>query len=230
MLAGVGAVPTPTPPQGPAPLGEPDPLPGGGGTYAFSLHQDDGVEPVRWDPCRPVHLVVNARTQPPGAHDLLSEAVAELERTTGLRLVVEGPTTEVPAGEERRSYQPERYGDRWAPVLVAWSDPGEHGALAGAVTGRGGSAAYRTDGGPLVYVSGELVLDGPQLQELGQQPGGYRQARAVLLHELAHVLGLGHVDDPSHLMHPETTTATAFHTGDLAGLVLVGRGRCVPAL
>jgi hypothetical protein len=173
---------------------------------------------------------VNDRALPPGGHDLVPDAIAELARATGLRVVLEGPTDEVPLLEDRASFQPERYGDRWAPVLVAWSDPADVALLAGDVAGIGGSTARATRDGVLAYVSGSVVLDGPQLQEIGRQPGGYRRARAIVLHELAHVLGLGHVEDPTHLMHPASTSATSFHPGDLAGLATLGRGPCISSL
>ncbi len=157
-------------------------------------------------------------------------AVAELARATGLQLVLEGQTDEAPRLGDRPSFQPERYGDRWTPVLVAWSDPAEVAALEGDVAGIGGSAAHAPSGESLTYVTGSVTLDGPQLQAIGQQPGGYRRARAVVLHELAHVLGLGHVEDPTHLMHPQSTIATALYPGDLAGLAALGRGPCVALL
>ena len=56
---------------------------------------------------------------------------------------------------------------------------------------------------------------------------------ATLLHEIAHLLGLGHVDDPAQLLHPTlrqiSTTPPrflqAYQAGDLEGLRRVGAGR-----
>jgi hypothetical protein len=49
----------------------------------------------------------------------------------------------------------------------------------------------------------------------------------VILHELAHITGLGHVRDPAQLMYPETSDHTTrparFDTGDLAGLRFLGK-------
>lgn len=50
------------------------------------------------------------------------------------------------------------------------------------------------------------------------------------MHELAHVVGLDHVDDPTQLMNPEGTGVTEFAAGDLAGLAVLGGGQCVPEL
>lgn len=217
--------PSPSTAPGATPLGAPAALPPGSGSFRFSMTQADGVTPVAYDPCRPIHVVVNDRTAPPGSGRLVGEALDVIGRATGLRFVVDGPTAEAPS-VDRPSHQPSLYGDRWAPVLVAWSDPGEHPALAGDVTGTGGSSAVRTPDVGWVYVSGSVVLDGPQLQAIGQRPGGYEQARGVIVHELAHVLGLDHVDAVDHLMHSSASAITSLHVGDLAGLAAVGRGRC----
>jgi hypothetical protein len=215
--------------SGGAPLGTPAPVPAGAGSHRFSMVQDDGVSPVAYDPCRPIAVVVNGRTAPAGSGRLVDEALAEITRATGLVFVVEGSTDEAPT-QEREGSQPGRYGDRWAPVLVAWSDPGEHPPLGGGVTGTGGSTAVLTDDVGWVYVSGSVVLDGPQLQRIGQGAGGYARARSVIVHELAHVVGLDHVEVPDHLMHPSATATTSLHVGDLTGLAAVGRGRCPAAL
>lgn len=50
------------------------------------------------------------------------------------------------------------------------------------------------------------------------------------MHELANVVGLDHVDDPTQLMNPEGTNVTEFAAGDLAGLARLGGGQCVPEL
>lgn len=44
----------------------------------------------------------------------------------------------------------------------------------------------------------------------------------IFLHELAHVLGLGHVEDPNEIMNPEGASAVAYGPGDLAGLHQLG--------
>jgi predicted Zn-dependent protease len=46
------------------------------------------------------------------------------------------------------------------------------------------------------------------------------------MHELGHVLGLGHVQDPSQLMYPAHHGQATYGPGDLAGLAAEGDGAC----
>ncbi|MHA7292483.1 matrixin family metalloprotease [Arthrobacter sp. HLT1-21] len=75
-----------------------------------------------------------------------------------------------------------------------------------------------------------MQLDAPHLNEIIQYPGGRDHVRAIIVHELAHVVGLDHVDDPTQLMHEGTNGLTTLSDGDRAGLALLGAGPCVPQL
>lgn len=220
--------PSPSAEQQPGPLGAPAPLAVESPAYRVLALQPDATGPIAYDPCRPIHLVVNGRTAPAGADTLLAEALAEVQRATGLQFTLDGPTDEPPPAE-RQPFQPDRYGDRWAPVLVAWSDPAEAPGLADDVAGSAGSTWVETGQGTSVYVTGLVTLDGPQMAESLQMPGGRDEARAVIQHELAHLVGLDHVPDPGQLMQPVLDPeVTSFGAGDLTGLALLGAGRCVP--
>lgn len=195
------------------------------GSHAF-LHTDAAGAPVGYDPCRPVRYVVRPTDAPAGGQVLLEEAVAVVQAATGLRLEAAGSTDEEPL-LERPLIQPDRYGPGWAPVLVAWSDESVVPELAGQVAGVGGSAAVPgADGTGTWLAAGRLVLDAKDVAELLERDGGAAQARAIMVHELAHVLGLDHVDDPAELMHPMTSTRTDLGPGDRQGLALVGQVAC----
>lgn len=206
-----------------APLGAP-PVVADADGYRFMDSPDPEQEMVAYDPCRPVHWVVRPDGAPPGGQQLLEEAVAEVSAATGLRFVHDGTTTEGPSAQ-REPYQPDLYGRRWAPVLVTWSDAAEHPDLAGDVAGLGGSTARQAPEEPLVYVTGQVTLDTPSLTSMMQRP---EDVRAVILHELAHVVGLDHVDDPEQLLYGDNVGVTGFAAGDRAGLARLGAGQCVP--
>lgn len=216
--------PTPVRAASRDPLGTPLAVPADAGPYAFMAVQPGGDQPVRYDPCRPLRYVVNERQAPPGADVLVAEAVSRVAEVTGLKFEYEGLTDETPTAD-RPAHQPDRYGDRWAPILIAWSDPTQHPDLVGDVAGVGGSQAITTGaGGPAVFVSGVVALDTPQLIS-----GPAAAIRGTVLHELAHVVGLGHVADPSQLMH-ELGRGPDFQAGDLAGLSQLGAGPCIGRL
>lgn len=126
-------------------------------------------------------------------------------------------------------FQPERYGDRWAPVLVTWSTPAEVPELRDRVAGLGGPAAVGLDQSPMVNVTGSVALDAPQLTEVISFPGGTTRARAVVQHEFGHLVGLDHVDDRGQLMNPEAVEGVSeWGPGDLHGLHALGSGDCRP--
>ncbi|GIG21017.1 hypothetical protein Cch01nite_17410 [Cellulomonas chitinilytica] len=195
------------------------------GPYTFSAMQPDGSGPVTYSPCRPVHYVVRPDHAPDGADELLRTAIDRVAHATGLRFVGDGPTDEAP-DPDRAAYQPDRYGRRWAPVLIAWSTASETPGLAGDVAGTGGSAALTRDG-RTTYVTGAVTIDADELDRLLAAPHGRDVAIGVITHELGHLVGLAHVDDPTQLMYPRTNLAvTSFAAGDRAGLALLGAGSC----
>lgn len=213
---------------GEVPLGTPPPAPA---STAFAL-MESPVEDQPWvayDPCRPVHYVVRPDNAPDGSEGLVREAVAAVSAATGLQFVDDGPTTEAPT-EERDLYQPELYGKSWVPVLITWTSDTEIPGLAGDVAGLGGSDYAQAPGQPLVYVGGQVQLDAPDAVESLCYPDGRAYLRATIMHELAHVVGLDHVDDPGELMYAENVGRVSFGEGDLAGLALLGAGPCVPGL
>ncbi len=186
-----------------------------GGQYAFLSTQPDSDEPVTYDPCEPIDVVVNTRTGPGDALAVVDSALREVSELSGLTFRLEGETSQVPTTD----WEPERDGDAWQPVLVAWTDPDEVDELAGGVAGLGGSAWLEEDG-QRRYITGQVLLDGPQLAALGEE-----QTRATVLHELAHLVGLDHVDDRGELMYP-TGGRFEWGPGDLAGLQELGQGGC----
>jgi len=197
------------------------------GRHAFVHSTTDG-DPIGYDPCRAIRYVVRTDGAPAAGADLVRDAIAQISAASGLAFVDAGTTEEEPA-LERTLIQPERYGTGWAPVLIAWATEREMPSLAGDVAGLGGSAMVpgASDEGQWL-AAGRLVLDSEDLGTILTDPNGYVEARAIVVHELAHVVGLDHVDDPTELMNPTTTGIVQLGQGDREGLALVGAVACEP--
>jgi hypothetical protein len=206
------------------------PLPPEEGSHAFLHTQRGGADPIAYDPCRPISYLVNDRTAPPGAVALVAEAFEDVSKYTGLVFEYEGLTDEKPV-EDRAPFLEDLYGDRWAPVLVAWSDEVELPRLADRVLGIGGSTAATGIGtSAYAYVTGSVALDGPDMARLLHREG-WASARAVVEHELGHLVGLDHVRSTGELMNGTTQIrVTGFQAGDQVGLQRLGAGRCFDRL
>lgn len=217
-----------TPPPGfeeaDTPLSTPDRPAVTSGSYRFLAVNSDG-SPVGYSPCRPLHYVVNTALAPAGAEHLVPDAIRTISAATGITFVYDGTTAEQPS-PQRRPYQPDAYGERWAPLLIAWTTPETAPALTGKVIGTGGSTHFGYGGGPKTFVTGGLDLDAPQIASELRNPDGPMYATAVILHELSHVMGLDHVEDHTQLMYPEIGLPEGLSDGDLNGLFQLSKAPC----
>jgi Matrixin len=195
--------------------------------YAFEVRNADG-SPARWDPCTPVHYVVNLTAAPPTAAADIAGAITRVEAATGMTFVADGPTTEVPA-RSRTNEDPARYGHRWAPLLIAWVHNGASDYLGGSgVLGEGGASWVAPSAGRDVFVTGQIAVNADTTAALPDGFGAGTTIGLLLLHELGHVMGLAHVGDEAQLMFPRLMprAAAAYAAGDLAGLRLLTSGGC----
>lgn len=78
------------------------------------------------------------------------------------------------------------------------------------------------------WVSGTVSLDGPQLRDLIQRADGWLAARVIVMHELGHLVGLGHVSIRDQLMYEDNIGQRDFGAGDREGLRQLGLGPCFP--
>jgi hypothetical protein len=194
------------------------------GDRAFIGTHPDG-SPIGFDPCRPVHYVLNPDGMPGGGEQLLRGAVAEISAATGLAFVDDGVTTERVVND-RAPVQPLRYGERWAPVLVDWVENSEVAYPDEEVFGVASPHAIAPSGTPSArYVTGWVGLNRAWFTQALTDPGTAAVARGVVLHELGHLVGLDHVKDPTQVMHA-TSETTGLGDGDREGLAMAGAGTC----
>jgi hypothetical protein len=195
------------------------------GSYAFLSTQRGTGEPVTYGPCRAIDVQINSTGEVPGGSQLVLEGMTRVNELSGLRLQYSGPTSERPDvwSERMTGGGLEAY----PPVLVSWSDDEETPDLAGDVVGLGGSISLR--GGSYArerYMTGSVTLDGPDLNEIAEQSDGEAKVKAVIMHELGHLVGLGHVQDPRELMSEANTGQLDFGPGDREGLARLGSEEC----
>ena len=97
--------------------------------------------------------------------------------------------------------------------------------------GEAGSVAVSLGDGPRVYLTGTVSLDAGTLPELLTRRDGVALVRSIVLHELGHLAGLGHVEDDGQLLYPRAREEIAdYASGDLTGLSRLGSGPCVADL
>ncbi|MDE0573346.1 hypothetical protein ON058_07955 [Demequina sp. B12] len=193
------------------------------GSHTF-LFEEAG-EPTRYDPCVPVAWVHNPAGMPAGAEGLVEDAVDNIAQYTGLFFEFEGEVNE-PVTFDRDLIQ-ERYGERFAPVLVGWSDASATPDLGGSTAGLGGSSSVSGAYGDQRFLAaGVVILDREDFAELLATEAGQGRAASIVRHELAHVVGLGHVDDTTEVMHTENLAAVSWGPGDRQALAIAGAGPC----
>jgi hypothetical protein len=198
--------------------------------FRFQYVGEETGAPVRYDPCTPVHYAINPQNAPPGGIEDVHTAVRMTSEATGMRFIYYGTTDEV-FMHPRDSYQPDRYGERWAPILISWLPglPNLRSNEAGNQSLGLGGSSYATNGnGDVVFVTGAATFD--PSAELRSGFGG-RTWGQVILHELGHVLGLAHVEGGGSVMHPSLgLRPAAWDDGDRAGLWELGvGGSCLEA-
>jgi hypothetical protein len=124
------------------------------------LYVDQNGAPARWDPCTPIRFVVQPGWIPAAGRADLAEALRRLSAVSGLQFVDDGDTDEMPS-KGRAAYQPDRYGERWAPLLIAWVPPDR--------TDLGLSGGL--EGGGVQGISLAAVVPGTWGTLAGQRPG-----------------------------------------------------------
>ncbi len=175
---------------------------------------------VQFNPCAPVRWRLNASYAPEGVEPEVQFAMDQLAKATGIKFKYVGRTNAIP-GSKRR----------WPKntnLVVAWASPEQTSwNLTGDTIGRGGqlkTRLARTAKGKRAYqiTRSGLVLD----NTFAAPPGtiGPNARASIIVHELGHVVGLGHADEQAQQMYPSAINAynSIYQAGDLKGLRKVG--------
>ena len=190
----------------------------------------------RWDPCATIHYRVDIEAGVPRHDQVLEDidaAFRQVAVATGMTFDNDGSTTEKPSNE-RKDVVHTRSGWRWVPVLVAVVP---HSVFVRSADSSD-TVAYSD---PDVYsddaetvsqiVTGQIVVDAGRISDQGpDDPNGLEP---TMLHEIGHLVGLGHVKSKGQIMQPDGGGVVGLGPGDLAGLQYLGSAAgCVvdPAL
>ncbi|QSR32154.1 hypothetical protein CFI00_16895 [Nocardioides sp. S5] len=161
----------------------------------------------RWNACTPIRYGFNTSRMPKWARSEVRYALREVSAATGLRFADTGSTTtHVPWARKETDF-PETL-----DLVFAFSTPKQVPGLTGSTIGLGG-AAY----------SGSVAFEGGVTLDVAQK-ASRKVWREVVLHEIGHVIGLGHVGDKRQVMASGAIGKTRYQKGDLVGLAALGAG------
>jgi len=228
--------PTPTPDVPQAPLAEPifdDDF-----TYLqqaaaderpFAAYERAGRRYFGWNPCEPITYAVNSQRATPAQVGALNEAIREVERASGFDLVYVGEAT---GSLDTESVDPRVAGGTTAMAVFGFSDPYETPVLAGGTIGIGGLGQGIDDRKAVEQAAGDqfawIVRDGFAIVDITDLPT-LEAVQATFAHEIAHMVGLDHVNSRSELMFPAPTRQVVFGDGDKYGLWSIGAEPCSSA-
>lgn len=199
----------------------------------------DGESPEtmpRWDPCKNYTYAMNKDSFELEGYlvrdgfetndgDLLREAFERAEELSGLRFSYLSKT--VDSYDQRKAYETNL---GTADVLVQYLREDEYN-IAASQTGLSTSIAFA---GPLAegivgetgyLVAGRIVINVDEIEQLIDQ-GREEVVAAAYLHEIGHLIGLGHVDNPDALMFGGPSYLSSLSEGDVLGFEWAGSGPC----
>ena len=183
-------------------------------TQPYIFSRPVGGLPTRWNPCQVIPYTVNLGGYDPSFRQVIAEAVERIEAATGLPLMPAGDTTFMPTNTASTSSTPTD-----GLLVIALSDEVQTDLVPGTVVGRAG-IIFPQNAPKILRAS--VVVD---MGDVGSNPPwSGTGVGPVLLHELAHAVGLGHVSDATQLMNASASSngPTTFGAGDLTGLWQVG--------
>jgi hypothetical protein len=188
---------------------------GRGATTSYSFMATSNGTPVKWNACQDVHYTTRTSTAYSGALADVQAALAQVSAYTGLHFVYDGEVSTVPTVS---------YGQTGGPLLIGFVDAAESDLYTGAplsVVGIAGSW-YNSPG--TTYHSGRVALERTRLLALPRT--GPASRTVVIMHELGHAIGLGHIADVTQIMNPVVVSYADWGAGDMTGLQALSTPVC----
>lgn len=174
-----------------------------------------------WDSCSgPITWKFNPASAPSGGLEQVTGSFDRVHLATGLDFVYAGTTDVTP--------QPSDPGASGADIVVGWIGGQTFAQRHGSAVGVGGAAYWRDQrlfNGTRVNraFEGGVVLNAGYNDRLGNGFGSGTTWGDVLMHEIGHVIGLGHVGSDKQMMFGRITARAArWGAGDLTGFRKVG--------
>jgi hypothetical protein len=209
----------------------------GNGQFRFLSYDSEGNPTGFHSPCEPIRYEVNPANEPEGAREVLEAAIQSMRYYTGLQFEFVGDTDELiqhnepipvvnPPSTLLINYYPTEVMEdlpkhedyEHVENVAGWGGPRSYQDLIP------GKQQYRALGGVMALDADFIAED--VSQGLWGEPRG-RTTFALMIHELAHVVGLDHVDSKSEIMHFDAIEGVwEFQGGDQEGLSIAGQGAC----
>jgi hypothetical protein len=182
-----------------------------------------GAKPrVRWDSCDTIRWTFNAKNSPRKALRQLRGGFRRIHLATGLDFAFKGKT----------SQKPNPYGNNvdGADVIIGWRTAKDYRVFRRhpGTVGIGGNKYYsgyqEADGSPVnKAVQGGVVFNASMRGKLSRGFGKGATWGEVIIHELGHVIGLGHPNASKQIMYYSVIGRNAdWGAGDLAGFRRLG--------
>jgi hypothetical protein len=169
---------------------------------AFSyMTRDFNGKPARWDKCKPITYMVNTRGMPKEIRQAIPEAIRKVSQASGLKFRKGKNTRVIPYSKP--GWESSLWNRGGGVIVIAAGTPRQVPVFAGVgVAGFGGNFWQGNPKGFEVKVGGVVVNSTAKLNpgfSGGDSSNSYGQ---LLLHELGHVMNLGHTTNEKQVMHP----------------------------